>query len=152
MPCVALLRDEREELRVDAGHRGHRNRQSGRRRPHDARADELIGAELAAALDELRLGEHRLRGRVDVRRDERDLVGREHLAAIVDEPHRQPELQLRRLLHGHVDVDLEHVVLVDRGQHRRSRDAIADVDRDVADRAGDRRGDAVVTRAGCAAA
>ena len=66
------------------------------------------------------------------------------LPSIVEEPHRQAELQARRLLHRHVDVDLEACVLVDRRQHRRLRHAVADADRNVADDAGGRRGDAVV--------
>ena len=50
-----------------------------------------------------------------------------------------PTLRLRRLLHGHVDVDLEAGVVLDRRQHRRSRDAVADADGNVADDAGRRR-------------
>ncbi len=63
---------------------------------------------------------------------------------IVEDAHRQAELQLRRLLHRHVEVDLEDVVLIDGREHGRSRHAIAGVDRKVADRAGDRRRHAVV--------
>ena len=41
-----------------------------------------------------------------------------------------PTFRLGRLLHRHADVDLEHVVLVDRGQHGGVGDAIALCDRE----------------------
>ena len=62
----------------------------------------------------------------------------------VEDLHRQADAQIRRAIDRNLDVRLERAVVVDGRDHRGLRDPIAFADRDVADDAGLRRGDAVV--------
>ena len=109
-PAAALARglgDEREELAVDARDGRHRHREPGFRAPDHLRAHELRRSECRRWPTSGSLRQHRLR-RV-VHRGETKLMrlGRDGLPAVVDEPHRQADPEPRRLLHRHVQVDLE---------------------------------------------
>jgi len=76
--------------------------------------------------------------------DVRERVGRRDLAARVQQLNRESDSEIGSAIHRHLDVRLEPRLVVDRGQHRRRRDAIPFAHRDVADDSGGRRGDAVV--------
>src|SRR6478735_1958271 len=142
--AVALgLGDEAEVLSVDPGDGNRRDRDPRLTPPDDLRANELLGPE-AAVRRHGRLRQNRLRGVVDLRRDEVDCSFREDLPLRVDEVHREPYPDVRPLLDRHLDVDLEPGVLVDGRQDRVGLHAIADAYRNVADDAGRWSGHAVV--------
>ena len=117
--AVGRLGDEHEELSADARHRDDRHGQRRRGGPHDPGAHELIRAQtrrrgvtgvftstvcVASSTD----GEMNVMRSVPIA-----------CSVLVEELHRQAELEARRLLHGHVQVELEPRVVFDRREQRR---------------------------------
>ncbi len=73
-----------------------------------------------------------LRGLVDAGRDEGDRIGRRDLAVGIEQLHRQADAQLGGAPERNLDVGLERLVGIERGDDRRGGDAVPLPDRDVA--------------------
>ena len=113
--------------------------------PDDAGLDELLVAEMLGGAWDLGFGEDALQAVIDLRREETDGgFERGRFAGGVEDLDGQAGADLRGTLSGDVDVGFEIGVLVDGGEKGGGGDVVAEVNRNVADDAGEGSADIVV--------
>src|SRR5579872_3455270 len=143
---ILVLRQKREELTVDARHCQDRNYRALMRSPNELCTHLLRDSQRRPRILHRRLRQHRLRIRIDLRRNKRDFRIRQIFARRIHQVHRHADAQIPRAIRRHVNVRLDRPGLIDRRQQRRYRNAIADAHRDVTDNPVRRRRHGVVVQ------